>query len=614
MSLNKFLNYIPCKNRNILSVPCCGKTKTYTIHACGYDDDEAGCLGIDFHELSVSIDELKSKSDSIEMDWIFNVQTQFIKFIDVGGFIICEIPDIEWAGHMNDIECNIFLYTGYKQCIWLQDREIYRIEYEGVIKYVWIGETCSINDILVNTCLNYIIEPEFKRDLITTELNDMPHYPVIYARSVVSMDLLDDLHRDYVMNCELNKGDIVAVKSVAGSGKTTTLLTLAKKHRDKKILYLAFNKSLINDINEKKILQKINNLVTKTFDALMYEAFWRRKKQMPQIVDLKPNNIGYYIDECKSMYYTQKEAYCKRLDGFCNDHAINDIKEYCMIKFKEPKPILEKIWSRVLNDELATHNTNRKQAYMNHWLKDIIDSDYDMIMVDETQDFDRIMLEIILQDTTIPKVFVGDPKQAIYQFRGCINAFDYLPQSTLVIEFYSTFRVGNPACQQIRDSYDDCWMISRSKNTTTFVSSMECQDRYVYLFRTWKNLLLAAESMPNIWIYNFENKIRSIRSLHSKVINSKKSIINMSSLEGEDLPKFLKTLSPEKLDSLLRNIETNLVPIEESKVQLYTTHSYKGLEAENIRISSEVSEGSNVHYVAITRGKSRIVLDIIDAK
>ena len=39
--------------------------------------------------------------------------------------------------------------------------------------------------------------------------------------------------------------------------------------------------------------------------------------------------------------------------------------------------------------------------------------------------------------------------QAIYQFRA-INAFEYLPSNSLIIEFYSTFRIGNPACDEIR--------------------------------------------------------------------------------------------------------------------------------------------------------------------
>ena len=39
------------------------------------------------------------------------------------------------------------------------------------------------------------------------------------------------------------------------------------------------------------------------------------------------------------------------------------------------------------------------------------------------------MLNILLRDTHIPKVFVGDPKQAIYEWKGSIDAFKYLPSN-----------------------------------------------------------------------------------------------------------------------------------------------------------------------------------------
>jgi len=61
-----------------------------------------------------------------------------------------------------------------------------------------------------------------------------------------------------------------------------------------------------------------------------------------------------------------------------------------------------------------------------------------------------IMLRMLLDDTSLPRVFVGDPKQSIYDFRGCINAFKYMPSDATIIEFYSTFRIGEPACSQIR--------------------------------------------------------------------------------------------------------------------------------------------------------------------
>jgi hypothetical protein len=65
------------------------------------------------------------------------------------------------------------------------------------------------------------------------------------------------------------------------------------------------------------------------------------------------------------------------------------------------------------------------------------------------------MLKILLEDTTIPKLFVGDTRQAIYEWKGCINAFDKLPENTLIIEFYSTFRVGEPACEEIRQKFEN---------------------------------------------------------------------------------------------------------------------------------------------------------------
>ena len=65
-------------------------------------------------------------------------------------------------------------------------------------------------------------------------------------------------------------------------------------------------------------------------------------------------------------------------------------------------------------------------ALINGWFK-IIDTEYDMVFIDEAQDFDNVMLKMLLKQTTIPKVFVGDPRQAIYKWRGAINSFDELP-------------------------------------------------------------------------------------------------------------------------------------------------------------------------------------------
>jgi len=237
-----------------------------------------------------------------------------------------------------------------------------------------------------------------------------------------------------------------------------------------------------------------------------------------------------------------------------------------------------------------------------------------MIMIDETQDFDIMMLRMILDDTTIPKLFVGDPMQSIYKWRGCINGFDYMPSNSLTIEFYSTFRIGDPACELIRSKFKDCWMISKSKNSTILSkdNSLLSDTPYTYLFRTWRHLLQTAKITNGIWIGNYAEQVDKMRSLHTILLKYGGAI----SYEEfpDDLPMFLKSLSSEELDTLICTIENNLTKKENARYKFYTIHSYKGLEDDNIRIANDIEDiigdtDPNLYYVALTRGMKLIVED-----
>lgn len=573
----------------------------------GYSRDHN--MGIEFQNSKISVDDIISRDKTTEIDWIFNVEKQFIKKIDIGNLIVCEIPHDNWEKAVKVVENNVFLYTGFKSWIWLVDRESYRIQIDNKLRNVWIGEVCHFQDVLDNTCLQYIITSEGLNAFCSVE-NDCENTKIIYARCKKSMYLLDDIHRKYVCDYLFKENDILAIKSVAGSGKTTTLLNIAKKHNDKKILYIAFNKSLITEIKDKIKTQNIHNIQPFTFDALLYKLFISLKGYEPTIVDLRPQFIGKIIPFLEGKPYKVREYYCKKFLQFCNDPNNNDIRQFCLTKLGDKKPLMEQMWDKSNQDKLITFETIRKRAYINRWFKDFIDNSFHLIMIDETQDFDMIMLKMLLNDTKIPKIFVGDPKQSIYDFRGCINAFNYLPKEALVIEFYSTFRVGNPACEIIRSKFDDCWMISKSKNETHFIPTFENNDKYVYLFRSWRVLLQTAEKTNNIWVYNFDKKINEIRNLHKKLQNRNNFDDDDDKFE-DDLPKFLTSISSYQLEALINNITKNVVCFEDSIIQFYTTHSYKGMEHDNIRLANDIdlTEDENIYYVAITRGMKKIVID-----
>ena len=572
----------------------------------GYD--KINKLGVEFQNSKISTDDIISRDNTTELDWIFNVENQFIKKISIGNYIICEIPHNNWEEAVKVVKNNIFLYTGYKEWIWLTDIESYRIEIDNRIRHVWIGEECSFQDVLENTCLENIITDYGKNNLQNIKKN-IEIKDIIYARCKKSMLLLDTLHRNYVKKLDFEKHKIIGIKSVAGSGKTTTLLELSKIHKNKKILYLAFNKSLITEIKDKIKDKKIKNLMPKTFDSLIYEIYTTLYSVQPEIINLRPQILGSIITWFNNKPFKVKKFYCNHFSNFCNNIYINDINDFCDETFGVKKPLLIQMWKKTKNHNLVTFETMRKIVYMNHLSKNYIDNNYDMIMIDETQDFDLIMLNMLLNDSTIPKIFVGDPLQSIYQFRGCINAFNYLPKESLIIEFYSTFRTGNPACDTIRENIENCWIISKSKNNTQFVNDFNDNDNYTYLFRSWRVLLQTAETLTQIWINDFDKKLNQIKNLHKKLQFTDLSEEEINEFP-DDLPKFLSSLDNYELDELIRNISKNIVSYRKSKIKLYTVHSYKGMECENIKIAEDIdiSEDKNIFYVAITRGKNNIVI------
>ena len=538
--------------------------------------------------------------------YILNVEKHFIRYVHSGNYIICET--------IENIETNVkplYLYTGNIEWLKLSDYTSYNIEYRNKIYNVWFCEKVSLKYILENTDLNKNISKEIIKELEEINTN-IKKCNFINARCIKSMEKLDDIHRNYIKKDIFKKNEIVAIKSVAGSGKTTTLLNLAKQHNKKKILYLAFNKSLIEEIRNKLKKQNITNLYPVTFDSLMRKAFIKKNDE-PNLIDLKPANLGDIIEWFNKKPYRVKNAYVSKFNKFCNQITYNNIEDYCKKELKKEDNLLIKLWKKTITKEFQTFNSIRKHVEINNLCKDYIDNIYDLIFIDEAQDFDNLMLKILLEDTTIPKLFVGDPKQAIYEWRGCINAFDKLPKKTLFIEFYSTFRIGNPACEEIRQKFNNCWMISKSPNNTILEYDKNPKERYVYLFRTWKNLLLTAEKTENIWIYNYDKQKNIIQKLHDTLQKYKLSEEDKSSFE-DDLPAFLLQMTQIELQTLLDNIDNNITTSEKSICNMYTIHSYKGLEDDIIKIYNDIDikNEENLYYVALTRGKKNIILDSLE--
>lgn len=603
---NKLSNFIEQESREVIR-------KNDTIKHIVDAYDSFNDMGIEFQHSLISVEAVQSRDATTHLDWIFNVENQFIRKVQIGNRIVCEIPHDNWEKAVKAVKNRVYLYTGCREWIFLEDRENYHIEIDKKRRNVWIGKVCSFGKVYEDTCLQNMLTQE-GLTYFQENIKELEKVRIIYARCKKSMFLLDGIHRRYINRHVFETNEILAIKSVAGSGKTTTLLELAKLHNTKKILYIAFNKALITDIGSKIRAQNIKNLFPRTFHSLICGAYISVKNREPEITDLKPQTIHNFIDWFRGKPFAIRKQYVDLYLKFCGHPYFSTVDEYAKKVHGREFPLLSSLWNKTLVNQLLTFESMLKLSLINRWLKGYIDKNYDMIMIDETQDFDIIMLNMLLNDTTIPKIFVGDPKQAIYQWRGCINGFDHLPKSALIIEFYSTFRVGDPACEIIRKRFDDCWMISKSTNITIITDNISTikDEKYTYLFRTWKQLLSTAQTMKDIWICNYEEQVAKMRKLHT-VLSTFGGNVNEEEFE-DDLPNFLRSITKDALENIISAIEENIISKSDSKYKFYTIHSYKGLEDDNIRIANDNEdidheEGNNIYYVALTRGMKNIIED-----
>ena len=557
--------------------------------------------------------DLSSINNNEEEDIdIIIINSRKFYYIEFGNYIICEIGENLY--NLFDIfDENIYIFNELYGWFYISYLKLLRVEIDGSIKYVY---KCShITD--------YHDEDLEIFDFIKEERiynNIIKKIPIINARCENSMRLLDKIHRDFLQNYTFKNDEIIAIKAVAGSGKTTTLLDLANKNKKNRILYLAFNKSLIEDIIVKKRIKKIRNILPKTFDSLMRDIYIAKSGITEfEIVYLKPNTISTYFSVFNDKpwcYLSTKKSIIKSIGNFCNQVEYDNISDYIQnnkffnnknLKWKQ---IYKSIWNEMKNNEIITFDSIRKLVQINNWADGYIDSKFNKIFIDEAQDFDNVMLSILLNNTNIPKIFVGDPLQAIYQWRGSINTFEKLPDNSLIVEFYSTYRIGEPACSEIRNYFDDCWMISNNKNETIIQYEIIPEEKYTYLFRSWKGLLLTAKITRNIYINNYEKNIIDIRKQHEYLSRNPDRVFNQSEYE-DDLPMFLAKLSYDELSNLISSIENNLVDEEDADCIMTTIHSYKGLENNIIRIYDDIKVESeeNIYYVALTRGIKNIILD-----
>ncbi|CAM5086210.1 unnamed protein product [Eretmochelys imbricata] len=260
-----------------------------------------------------------------------------------------------------------------------------------------------------------------------------------------------------ILNHTILPGQVVKIMAFAGTGKTSTLIKYAEKFPHLSFLYVAFNKAIVE--NGKSVFPP--NVVCKTFHSLAYASVGKNYKEKGKLnfSNLSPYTISFILKHrAGQSVFVRAKTVTQTLGSFfaSSDEfiSVEHTPIWCknthgarVLVCEEEKQIIveeaRRIWDnmKILNGNTELNCKMTSDGYLKLWqLEKPRLYTYDAIFVDEAQDCTPAIMDIVLSQTC-GIIFVGDPHQQIYTFRGAVNALFAVPHTHI---FYLTqsFRFG----------------------------------------------------------------------------------------------------------------------------------------------------------------------------
>lgn len=461
-----------------------------------------------------------------------------------------------------------------------------------------------------------------------------------------------------------NENKIIKVNSIAGSGKTSTLLLLAAENVVPS-LYLAFNKSVQLEAAEKFP----KHVECRTINSLAYMDFGIKLSHKMRANRPKTKN---YVNTCSTLKeivnffkiedYTAAEPPipAKTVAGLVKDsldsYQLSDIETIGQKtlpigeikrleknhKFDSKHLALQvihyarKLWNERINpkSEVAvTHDT-----FLKLWSLSNPKLDCEILYVDEAQDTNPAVFHVLKQQKHCKICYVGDTYQSIYAFRGAINAMEEINVPTYYLT--QSWRYGKEVADAAQFIIGSAITVKGNPSISSkVVDTLSDDEKVTVIFRTNAALfdeayrLLTEGVAVNIEVdvRVFIEKLRSIIALKN---NDHKNVKNQEiakftsyydllefAKEDHETKKLIKRSTEGNVEDFISKISMSCSN-EHSDVILTTAHKSKGREWDNVIIFNDFKfnedpycplngmpqQEINLLYVAITRAKKNLVL------
>jgi hypothetical protein len=240
----------------------------------------------------------------------------------------------------------------------------------------------------------------------------------------------------------------VVVQARAGTGKTATLVMATRATPYRKTLYLAYNKAIALDARRKfgrqvecRTLHSLayarakpwmrdrlamprqnGRMVAGILNIIQPEVIPKGAFGMPIEVRLPPHHLSRLVIEgvrrfCYSADPEPQWRHVPRQPGLTAE-AHEHLAEQLL-------PLLQRAWGDlcVPSGQLRLEHDH----YLKQWARHDPQLPFDLVLLDEGQDSNRLTSALIAAQTNTQTVIVGDSAQQLYKWRGATDALDAFP-------------------------------------------------------------------------------------------------------------------------------------------------------------------------------------------
>jgi superfamily I DNA/RNA helicase len=438
---------------------------------------------------------------------------------------------------------------------------------------------------------------------------------------------------------------IIAVNSVAGSGKTSTAEAVIRAYVPKSGFYTAFNKAIVADSGRRfgKLIE------ARTVHALAYKYC---KPEMG-IEDFNYSAIRENIS------YEAKNTVIAVLDNFFRSSS-TDIGEYAAAECRNPalRGLICDYAERMAKGGMpGTFNYMLKALHLLLFHK-TISIHFDLFILDECQDTTAVTLEIFKLIDAERKVMLGDSFQNIYSYMNTVNAFD-LVRDVNLLRLTKSFRCSE-AVAEIVQGYGRKYLEKGFVFSGNEKVARGSDDRIAYISRS--NAVLIERMVDLLDGGRSFSLVRDIHEIfalplalfdasrgrgvndkrykylefeYEKYQRVKKDFVNyydyiLQTTANDDIAVSVNLLNNCRSKRInLHDVKARVAArVPDKNVVLSTAHAFKGLEMETVHIEDDLNsnvnkvivrllqsvpitrdqkENLNTYYVALSRAKTRLI-------